>query len=78
MLAVRVFAAVQMPAHLLSAAADNIVYCPVVTRQHFRTEAINVIRSVAAEYIRQLDHCTLKVIHQSIDGFNGRGLCLFS
>ena len=50
----------------------------MVARQHAGAEAINVIGSVAAEYIRQLDHGALKIIHQLIDGFYGHGLCFFS
>ena len=78
MFAVRVFTAIQMPAHLLGSATHNIVDCPVVTGQHAVPEAVYVIRSVAAEYFRQLDHGALKIIHQLIDGFYSRGLCYFS
>ena len=60
-----------MSTHLLGAAADNIVDCPVVTGQHARGKALYVFRSVTAEYIRQLGH-------QRIDGFYGHGLCFFS
>ena len=67
--AVRVFTAIQMSAHLLGAAVDDIVDCPVVTGQHAIPEAVYVIRSVAAEYFRQLDHGGLKICHQLIDGF---------
>ena len=77
-LAVRVFTAIQMPAQLFSAAADNIAHCPMMAGQHLGTEAINVIRSVAAEYIRQLDHGALKISHQLIDGFYGHSLCFLS
>jgi hypothetical protein len=64
--------------HLFGTACDNIQQCPMVARQHAGAEAINVIGSVAAEYIRQLDHGALKIIHQLIDGFYGHGLCFFS
>ena len=67
-----------MPAHLLGAAADNIVDCPVVAGQHAGAEAVYVIRSVVAEYIRQLNHGTSKLVHQLIDGFYGYVLCFFS
>ena len=77
MLAVRVFTAIQVPAQLLGAAGDNIVDCPVVTGQHFGTEAVYVVGSVAAEYFRQLDHGELKICHQLIDGFYGHSLCFF-
>ena len=50
----------------------------MVARQHVGAEAVDVIRSVAAEYIRQLDHCASKIGHQLIDGFYGHGLCFFS
>ena len=78
MLAVWVFTAIKMSAHLLGATGDNILHCPVVAGQHFGAEAVDVIRSVAAEYFRQLDHGALKIIHQLIDGFYSRGLCYFS
>ena len=78
MLAVRVFTAIQLSAQLLSAAADNIAHCPMMAGQHFGAEAVDVIRSVAAEYFRQLDHGALKICHQLIDGFYGHGLCFFS
>ena len=77
MLAVRVFTAIQMPAQLLGSAGNNIVDCPMVTGQHFGTEAVYVIGSVAAEYFRQLDHDVLQIVHQLIDGFYGHGLCFF-
>lgn len=75
---VGVFTTIQMTAHLLCAARGNILDCPIVTGQHPGTKAINVIRSVAAEYIRQFDHDALKIGHQCIDGFCGHGLCCFS
>ena len=78
MFAVRVFTAIQMSAHLLGAACDNILQCPVVAGQHLRAEAINVVRSVAAEYIRQLDHGSSKIVHQLIDGFCGHSFGFFS
>ena len=67
-----------MSAHLFGATCDNILQCPVVAGQHAGAEAVNIIRSVAAEYIRQLDHGALKIVHQRIDGFYGHGLCFFS
>ena len=78
MFAVRIFTTIQVSTHLFGAACDNILQCPVVAGQHLRTEAINVVRSVAAEYIRQLDHATSKIVHQFIDGFYGHRLCFFS
>lgn len=78
MVTVRVFTTIQMSAHLLGSACDNILQCPMVTGQHVGAEAINVIGSVAAEYIRQLDHGASKIVHQLIDGFYGHGLCFFS
>ena len=66
-----------MSTHLLGAAADNIVDCPVVTGQHARAKALDVVRSVTAEYIRQLDHDASKVIHQLIEGFDSHDLCVF-
>jgi hypothetical protein len=66
-----------MPAHLLGATGDNIVYGPTVAGQYSGAEAVNVLGSVAAEYIRQLDHGALKIIHQCIDGFCCRSLCFF-
>ena len=77
-LTVGVFTAIQMSAHLLSAACDDIGHCPQMTGQHAGAEAVYVIRSVAAEYFRQLDHDTLKIGHQLIDGFYCHGLCFFS
>jgi hypothetical protein len=44
-----------MSAHLLGATGDNIVYGPTVAGQYPGAEAVNVLGSVAAEYIRQLD-----------------------
>lgn len=78
MFTVRIFATIYMPAHLFSSAGDNIVQCPQVAGQHLRTEAIDVVRSMAAEYIRQLDHGASKIVHQLIDGFDGHGFCFFS
>lgn len=75
MLTARVFTAIQMSAHLFCAAGDNIGHCLPVTGQHAGAEAIYVIRSVAAEYFRQLDHGVSKIGHQLIDGFYGHGLC---
>ena len=65
-----------MSPHLLSAAADNILHCPVVAGGHPGTEAVDVIGSVAAEYIRQLDHGGSKIVHQRIDGFYPGSLCI--
>ena len=76
--AVRIFTTIQMSTHLFGATCDDIVQCPTVAGQHLRAEAINVVRSIAAEYIRQLDHGRLKIVHQLIDGFNGLGFCFFS
>ena len=73
--AVGVFAAIQMPAHLLCTACDNVLDGPMVAGQHRRAKAIDVIRSVAAEYFRQFDHDPSKIGHQVIDGCYGRGLC---
>ena len=67
-----------MSGHLFSAAYDNILHWPVVAGQHAGAEAVYVIKSVAAEYVRQLDHSALKIVHQLIDGFCGHGLCFFS
>ena len=78
MFTVRVFAAIQMPAHLLGAACGNIVQCPTVARQHVGAEALDVIRSVAAEYIRQLDHGASKIGHQPMDGIHCHGFGFFS
>ena len=50
----------------------------MMTGQHAGAEAVYVIRSIAAEYIRQLDHGASKIVHQLIDGFYGLGFCFFS
>jgi hypothetical protein len=67
-----------MSTHLFGATCNDIVQCPAVAGQHAVAEALYVIRSIAAEYIRQLDHGALKIVHQLIDGFNGLGFCFFS
>jgi len=67
-----------MSAHLFSATCNDIVQCPVMTGQHGLAEALYVIRSIAAEYIRQLDHGASKLVHQLTDGFSGRSFCIFS
>jgi len=77
-LAVWIFTTIQMSTHLFGATCNDILQCPAVAGQHLRTEAINVVRCVAAEYVRQLDHGALKIVHQLIDGFNGLGFCFFS
>jgi hypothetical protein len=76
--AVRILAGIQMSAHLFGATGDNILQCPLVAGQYLGTEAIDVVRSIAAEYVRQLDHGALKIAHQLIDGFDGHGLCFCS
>ena len=76
--AVRIFTTIQMATHLFGATSNDIVQCPAVAGQHAAGEAVYVIRFIAAEYIRQLDHGTLKIVHQLIDGFNGLGFCFFS
>ena len=75
---VRVLTAIQVPAHLLGAAGDNIMQRPPMTGQHVLTEAVNIFWSVAAEYIRQLDHGSSKIVHQLIDGFCGHSFGFFS
>ena len=67
-----------MSTHLFGTACNYIVQYPVMTGQHAGAEAIYVIRSIAAEYVRQLDHGASKIFHQLIDGFYGPGLCFFS
>lgn len=76
--AVRILAGVQMSAHLFGAAGDNVLQCPSMAGQYLGTEAIDVVRSMAAEYVRQLDHGSSKIVHQLIDGFGGVSLCFFS
>ena len=76
--AVRIFTTIQLSTHLFGATCNYIVQCPVMTGQHAVAEAVYVIRSIAAEYIRQLDHGASKIAHQLIDGFDGPGLCFFS
>ena len=78
LLTVRIFTTTQMSAHLFGATCNDIVQCPVMTGQHAGAEAVYVIRSIAAEYIRQLDHGASKIAHQLIDGFYGLGFCFFS
>jgi hypothetical protein len=51
---------------------------PAVAGEHLRTEVIIVVRSLAAEIVRQLDHGISKVFHQLIDGFYGHGFCFFN
>ena len=74
----RILAGIQMSAHLFGATSDNILQCPLVAGQYLGTEAIDVVRSIAAEYVRQLDHGSSKIVHQLIDGFCGVSLCFFS
>ena len=76
--AVRIFTTIQMTTHLFGATCNYIVQCPTVAGQHAGAEAVYVIRSIAAEYIRQLDHGASKIAHQRIDGFYGHGFCFFS
>ena len=66
-----------MSAHLFGATGDNIAYRPFVAGQYFGTEAVEVFRSIAAEYFRQLDHGALKIAHHLVDGFYGLGFCFF-
>jgi len=66
-----------MSAHLFGAAGDNIVHRPFVAGQYLGAEAVDVFRSIAAEYFRQLDHGALQIVHQLVDGFYGHGLCFF-
>ena len=77
LLTIRIFTAVQMPAHLVGAAPRYIVYDPVVTGRHALGEAVYVSRSVEAQDIRHLDHDASKIGHQLIDGFYGRVHCIF-
>lgn len=77
-LTVRIFTAIQMSAHLFGAAVDNITHRPAVAGQHLGAEAVNVFRSIAAEYFRQFDHGALQIGHHLIDGFYGPGFCFFS
>ena len=67
-----------MPTHLFGTTCNDIVQCPAMTGQHAGTEAVYVIRPIAAEYIRQLDHGGSKIAHQLMDGFYGLGFCFFS
>jgi hypothetical protein len=76
-LAVRIFTTIQMSTHLFGATCDDILQCPAVAGQHAAAEVVYVIRSIAAEYVRQLDHGASKVFHQLIDGFYGHGFCFF-
>ena len=78
LLTARVFTTIQLSTHLFGATCNYIVQCPVMTGQHAGAEALYVIRSIAAEYIRQLDHGSLKIVHQLIDGFYGHSRCFFS
>ena len=78
LLTIRIFTAIQMPAHLFGAAGGNIVNGSPMAGQHGSAEAINILWSVAAEYIRQLDHGTSEIGHQLIDGFDAHGFGLFS
>ena len=77
-LAVRILTTIQMATHLFGATCNDIVQCPAVAGQHAGAKALYVIRSIAAEYIRQLDHGSSKIVHQLIDGFYGHGFCFFS
>ncbi len=77
LLTVRIFTTIQMATHLFGTTCNDIVQCPVVTGQHAGAEAVDVIRSIAAEYIRQFDQGASKIAHQLIDGFDGSGLCFF-
>ena len=61
-----------------NASARFLILTAVMTEQDLWIEAIDVFWSVAAEYIRQLDHGGLKIVHQLIDGFCGHSLCFFS
>jgi len=45
-----------MATHLFGATCDYILDRPAVAGQHAGAEALYVIRSIAAEYVRQLDH----------------------
>jgi len=76
--AVRIFTTIQLSTHLFGATCNYIAQCPVMTGQHAGAEALYVIRSIAAEYVRQLDHGSLKIVHQLIDGFYGHSRCFFS
>jgi hypothetical protein len=77
LLTVGVFTTIQMTPHLFCATGNDIVQCPVMAGQHAGAEALYVIRSIAAEYIRQLDHGALKIVHQFIECLYGQllGFC---
>lgn len=77
LLTVGVFTTIQMTSHLFGATGNDIVQCPVMTGQHADAEALYVIRSIAAEYVRQLDHGALKIVHQFIECLYGQllGFC---
>jgi len=75
---VRIFTTIQLSTHLFGTTCNDIVQCPAMTGQHAGAEALYVIRSIAAEYVRQLDHGSLKIVHQLIDGFYGHSRCFFS
>ena len=77
-LTVRIFTTIEMTTHLFGATCNDIVQCPAMAGQHAAAEALYVIRSIAAEYIRQLDHGALKIVHQLIDGFYGHSFGFFS
>ena len=77
MFAVRIFTTIQLSTHLFGATCNYIAQCPVMTGQHADAEALYVIRSIAAEYVRQLDHGALKIVHQFIECLYGQllGFC---